>query len=127
VNEYRQELLAKIGINKQESELKSSFWPFISKVPNLGELFIREFANKLDWNNVSSIQSFSNDFLLEFGSSIVWDNYFLYNSVDYLIIKKFLPKTKFHLLNDFESSHLTDVQKQEIQRLLNVKNLFKIK
>ena len=124
MNEYRQKLLENLGVEKTEKELRPRFWFTISMVPNIGDEFIREFADKLDWPNVSRIQKLSDDLIYELKHYINWNNYFIYNEANFSIIKQFILKTNFRKLDNFKSSHLTNSQKQEIRKLLDFKFIF---
>ena len=123
MKEYRRKLLRDIGIHKAEEEISRTLWSHISFFePN--DEFIHEFFDKLDWSMISKVHKLSDELILKYNHLIEWDHYFLNNAVELPIIKKFITKTTFRYTHDFETSHLTSLQKQDIQRLLDFKYMF---
>jgi hypothetical protein len=124
LGDRRHKLLKEISFTKEES-ISNTGWSTISAHPNLSEEFIREFSDKLDWMVLSQKQKFTDEFILEFKHLVDLEFCFIFNKVRFSIIKKYIPKTTFRCIYDFNSSHLSDIQKKEIQRLIDFKKLFK--
>ena len=124
MSNYRQRLLANIGITTPEAHLRPAAWPTISASSRLNEVFICEFANKLDWLVVSRCQPMSNGLIHKFKDRIDWRVYFTYNMADFSIMKQFVFKSNLCSIEQLKTSHLSDVEKQEIQRLLELKFMF---
>jgi hypothetical protein len=125
MNKFRRKLLDDINLNMREESITNRHWITISVHPGLSEEFIREFSDKLDWTILSQKQKFTDEFILEFKHLIDLDYCFIHNKVGFPIIKKFIPKTTFRSIYDFKVSHLSDIQKKEIQRLIDFKRTFK--
>ena len=147
MNDYRQKLLAEKNIVIPENEItpkewssisKSRLtedfirefqnqvdWVYISSYQRLSEDFIREFEHKVDWVRISIHQILSDEFILEFRDSMDWDRYLFYQEASFSIIKKFIFKTEYAHIDKIKHSHLSDVQKQEIEKMLALKYMFK--
>ena len=102
MNTYREKLLFEIGIIKDENELKFQ-----------------------DWFEITGHAELSDAFLIEFQDYIFWTHYFNEKSVKYSIIKSFILKTNISNLSHFKTDHLTNNQKEDIRKLLDLKYLFK--
>jgi hypothetical protein len=99
-------------------------WYHISKYQKLSENFIRANQEKVDWSAIVSHQLLSEDFLCEFHKRIPWAYYFRSKNATFPIIKKFLLKTKFKNVEEILCDHLTNKQKLEVQKILNIKHIF---
>jgi hypothetical protein len=126
MNEYRQKLLEEVGIKKCIENINSSNWVTISTLPNLKEAFIREFADNLDWFYICNYIKLSDELLIELNDYILWNIYLENFSVNFNVLKKFILKTKIRSTNEIRTTLLTNIEIQEIQRLLDFRNLFKI-
>jgi hypothetical protein len=91
---------------------------------NLSEGFIREFQDRLNWIDITENQNLSDDFIIEFKNKVDWYRLFSYRKASFPIIKQFILKSKFRNIDDFKSSHLTVLQRQEIQKILDLKYMF---
>jgi hypothetical protein len=125
MNELRQNLLRSLGIDIPENKLTLLSWYNISLSKNLTEELIREFADKLHWDAILLHFPLSVELTYEFNQHINWETYFLLISADFSIMKQFILKTSFRSINGFKTSHLTDSQKQDIQKLFDLKYMFK--
>jgi hypothetical protein len=99
-------------------------WRFVSEYQILSENFIREFEDKVNWCRISEDQKLSNNFLIEFKERIFWLNYFYFQEADYVIVKSFILRTNYTNTKEFASTHLNDIQKGNINKMLSLKNLF---
>jgi hypothetical protein len=147
--EMRRKLLEEIGIKTPENKIQPQKWENISIDYTLSEEFIREFQVQLDWQSISSYQkmsedfirefvnkvcwyriptsqSLSDEFIIEFSDKVKWEFYFYYTEGSYPIMKKYISKTNHKKCSEFRTKHLTEKQKEEIERLLKLKNVFKI-
>jgi hypothetical protein len=100
------------------------FWHYVSGCQILSEDFIREFEDKLTWRYISEYQNLSENFIVEFQNNIDWHVYFKRQRASFQIIKKFIVKTSYNDTNQFTTSHLTNKEKEEIEKLLKLRNLF---
>jgi hypothetical protein len=102
-------------------------WYAISSYQMISENFIREFHNEVNWFYISSNSNFvlSEKFLLDFKNKINWTFYFKYQAASFHIFKKFITKTEFTNIDQILISHLNNIQKEEIQKLIQFKNIFK--
>jgi hypothetical protein len=99
-------------------------WGYISFRQILSEDFMKKFTDKVNWDNVSSKQLMSNGFIHENSNKINFIIYFNYQKANFEIIKKYILKTTLTHIRSIRSDHLTEAQKQEIQRILDLKYLF---
>ena len=118
----RNEHLTKNSIREFKDEVD---WNFISLNRNLTEDFIREFQELFNWIFVVRYQKMSDSFVIEFNEIIDFNDYFLFHDATFPIMKKFIFKTKYHELKQFKTTHLNEEQEQEIQRLLDLKYMFR--
>jgi hypothetical protein len=102
MNPYREKLLKDIGINKKESELKFVEWFDISRYSNL-----------------------SDEFLLEFKNRIFWTHYFKNKPVSYEVMKSTIFLSSHSEIKNFRIEHLSNSQQESIQKILDLKNIFK--
>ena len=100
-------------------------WLFISSRQILSENFIIKNQNDVYWNFISKCQILSDDFLIKYSENIYWDWYFLNQEASLRVIKKFILKTTFKSMRDFKISHLNELEKQEVEKLLKLRSLFK--
>ena len=100
------------------------YWNYISSYQKLSEEFIREFEDKIDWDRIPASQILSDEFILEFNGRIDWELYFYYAAGSYPIMKKFISKTSYRSSLEFKSRHLNENQKREINKILELKNIF---
>jgi hypothetical protein len=149
MNDYRNDLLKRVGIEKLESELGVFDWIYISKEINLSddfivafkenlnwtsisihrklsEDFIRKYQHLLNWHIISRDQKLSDDFLIEFEDKIVWPYYFLNDKPSFLILKKYILKVNNECSASVPLEHLNDFEQQEVKRIINLKQLFTI-
>jgi hypothetical protein len=99
-------------------------WGYISFRQILSEDFMKKFIDKVNWDNISSKQLMSNDFIHENSNKINFTIYFNYQKVNLEIINKYILKTTLKQIRGIRSDHLTVAQKQEIQKILDLKYLF---
>jgi hypothetical protein len=125
--EYRRKLLKEIGITKSEFALLYADWFKISRSGNLSEKFIREFKDNIHWGNLCINQKLSDDFLIEFQEMINWTEYFMFNDSSFTIMKKFITKAIIDCDYHFRLSHFNENQRNEIQRIIKLKNIFQNK
>ena len=121
---YRRDLLREINIKNSEEELTGFDWLTISLKDKLSEEFIREFQDNVIWQYICEHQTLSKDFLNEFKDRIIWSCYFVSKEVEYEIMKSFILKTDYTSLDSFETLHLSNNQRKEIQRILDLKHTF---
>jgi hypothetical protein len=127
MNEYRQRLLNEHCITLFEEQLTQYRWYIICRNTRLSKEFIREFYDKLDWGTICMFQTLSDETIFEFKNNINFNTYFIHKTVEYKIIKRYISKTYFRNVENFKSEHLTDFQKQVIQKMLDLKYLFNSK
>ena len=121
MTKYRQKLLHEHFIIQTEEQLTSDDWLDISLNRILTEEFIREFKNYVKWKYICRSQQLSLEFLKEFKNKIDWNDYFLYKKAEFPIIKHFFLRSKHKKTDFLYMEHLTEPQKEEIQKLLNLK------
>jgi hypothetical protein len=85
---------------------------------------MREFQNELVWTDIASYQNLSDKFIIEFKDKIYWKFYFEDRNASFDIIKKFIFKTDFEDIEEFNIDHLNVSQIQEIEKLLKLKQIF---
>jgi hypothetical protein len=66
----------------------------------------------------------SEEFVEEFKKKIYWESHFEELCVDYNIIKKYILRTDFESIDEFETSHLNEKQKRDINNLLKLRQIF---
>ena len=125
MSENRRKLLKEIGINKYEIFLSYSNWQVISSSGKLSEEFMKEFIGELHWNVVLTKQVLSDDFLIEIQDKMNWTVYFMYANSSFFIMKKFILKAKTIYFKRFKVSHFNEQQINELQRILDLKNIFR--
>ena len=124
MKDHRRKLLKNIGIHRAEEEISEDLWNHISIIkPN--DAFIHEFHDKLDWTMISRVHTLPDETILKYKHLIEWDYYFAKNEVKFAIMKQFILKTKFRTRYEFQSSQLSAIEKQENERILDIKYLFK--
>ena len=149
MSEMRRKLLEEIGIETPEYKITPQKWEDICIDYTLSEEFIREFQDQIDWRNVSTYQkmtenfirefedkvcwyrvptsqSLSDRFVIEYNNKVDWEFYFYYTEGSFPIMKKYISKTNHKNCSEFKTKHLNQKQKEEIERLLKLKNVFKI-
>jgi hypothetical protein len=102
MNSYREKLLKDIGIEINESELKF-----------------------IDWLDISRYSVLSDEFLLEFKYLIFWTHYFKNKPVSYEVMKSTIFLSSHLKINNFRTEHLSNSQQESIQKILDLKNVFK--
>jgi hypothetical protein len=125
MSERRQNLLRILDRELIEGKMTSLSWYKISFSKHLTDDVIREFADKLDWDALLLHYPFSNELTREFQKYIDWEHYFILINADFSIIKQFILKTEFDSTKQFKTSHLTEYQIVEIQKIFDFKYLFK--
>ena len=100
-------------------------WDYISYHQKLSENFIREFQDRVEWYSITKVQHLSDNFIIEFREKINFELYFIYQEASFLIMKKFILKTSHRNTKEFKTSHLTDIQRKEIEKILSLKYTFK--
>jgi hypothetical protein len=85
---------------------------------------MRKFENKLDWESISHFIHLPNELILEFRKNIDWMELFSQHNIDFDIMKKFINKTQFENIEEFNTEHLSEDQKNRIQKILDIKYLF---
>jgi hypothetical protein len=118
-----------ISGNKLSEEFIREFqdkvdWVRISKSQKLSESFICEFKDKVDWMYISGYQTLSDDFLNKYKKNIDWEFYFYQNAANYLILKRFISKTTYRHIVQFNTELLSESQKKDIKKILSIKNMF---
>ena len=68
----------------------------MSKYQHLSENFIREFADRVDWDYISIIQHLSEDFIREFADRVDWD----YISKHQVLTPEFAKEMKISIRNN---------------------------
>jgi hypothetical protein len=121
---YRKRLLESIGITEPEPFLTHKEWISISRLGDLTDDFIREFNEDIYWSYLFLHQKISDDLLIEFEHRIDWTWYFLRVNSSFSIIKKYITRCEPDYLDQAELSHFSKLQLQEIQRILDFKNIF---
>ena len=66
----------------------------------------------------------SENFIIEFESKIEWEMYFYFQEASLQILKRFIFKTGFKETGNFKMNHLTETEKKELEKLLNLKYMF---
>jgi hypothetical protein len=102
-------------------------WYFISGHQKVTEKMIEKYEKLLDWDRITSAQRMTDEFVRKYKHKINWPCYFKENFASFSIMKEFILKTDFVSIDEFESSDLNEYEKKEIQKLLDLKNTFKIK
>ena len=125
MNEYRECLLKEVGYEGGEDSMVTDDWFNLSFNGKLSTKFIYEFEEDLSWYHISMNNNVTEDVLREFNDRINWYCYFEECESSFSIIKSYITKTKFRTIDDFFTAHLSILQKQEIQRVLDLKYLFK--
>jgi hypothetical protein len=147
MNEVREKLLKSIDITNTGSDLSNLNWQYIceycvlseefirefkeevlwddiSENQVLSEDFIREFQHKVYWPHISHCQKFSDEFLLEFSNKINWFWYLNSKEASFPILMKFIPEWNKMLIEMIKTYHLTDLQREKIKKIINLKYLF---
>ena len=147
MSEYRKKLLNDIGVDFSELDITIQNWKLISKNKILSEEFIREFQDFVDWMYVTAFQTLSEEFIREFQEKVSWtyvssrqfltdeflvefkhkiqlDTYFGSQKSSMFILMKFIIKSSYEHIPPLSLKSLDAQQQQEIQRLLDIKNLF---
>jgi hypothetical protein len=125
LNSYRDQLLREAGYHKPEMLMTPTNWRFVFLTGILSVEFFLEFEEYLNWEIISKNNKISEEVLHKFNDKINWDTYFVECAASFSLIKKYITKTDFKTINDFYTAHLNSYQKQEIQKVLDFKNLFK--
>ena len=126
MNEYRKRLLADFGVTQSEESISYAGWYNVSMHPDLTDEFIREFSDKIIWNVLCLSRAVLSDTIVcEFNHFINFHAYFYHKKANYELIKQYILKTDYRKVENFKSTHLTNTQKQSIQKILNLKYLFK--
>ena len=99
-------------------------WDILSESKDLSEEFIEEYADKLTWQLLSVFQKMSDEFLIKHKDKMIWVWYFKHQVASYPIVKKFITRTHFENVDQFNATGLTEIQKIEIDRLLKLKYMF---
>ena len=99
-------------------------WIRICANQKLSNEFIREMHDKVHWLSLCDKQDLPDDMLMEFQHHIRWEEFFHYRAASYPILKKFIAKTSFLNMNEFETKHLSAIQYKEIEKILTLKNIF---
>jgi hypothetical protein len=102
-------------------------WYYLSRYQNLSEEFICEFIDIIDWRFVSRFQNLSEDFIFKYKDKIRWESYFEREKVSFQIIKKFIVNTNYKDVSEIYNCHLNNEERIEIEKLIRLKNMFKIK
>jgi hypothetical protein len=100
-------------------------WDILCERKVLSEEFIEKHSDNLTWEMISAYQNLSDEFLIKHKEKINWIWYFTDKQASYEITKKFITKTHSRSTDHFNSSGLTQIQKNEINKLLNLKYMFK--
>jgi hypothetical protein len=99
-------------------------WDIFSERKVLSEEFIDKYEDNLTWELISVYQKMSDEFLIKHKEKINWIWYFTDIKASYEITKKFITKTHSRSTDHFNSSGLTQIQKNEINKLLSLKHMF---
>jgi hypothetical protein len=100
------------------------YWYSIFKNQNLSRGFIYDFLPKVNWLAISSSKHLTDDLIIEFQDKISWELHFIHRESSFNIIKKFILKTDFKKLENFQTSHLTSEQKLAIEKMFKLKYMF---
>ena len=101
-------------------------WTSISIHRDLSEDFIRKYHYFLEWKFISRDQKLSDDFLIEFEDKIIWPYYFYNEKPSFLMLKRHILKVSNEFSASISLEHLNDYEQQEINRIMNLKQLFTI-
>ena len=99
-------------------------WDILCERKVLSEEFIEKNSNELTWGMISGYQKMSDEFLIKHKDKINWIWYFTDRQASYEITKKFITKTNSRSTDHFNSSGLTQIQKNEINKMLELKHMF---
>ena len=99
-------------------------WFSFSLNENITEEIIQKFTDYVEWEEVSKRQNLTNLFVTENKDKVHWNRYFVYQKADFEMYKKFITKTTYKKVEEFKNAHLSRLQKQEIQKILDLKYLF---
>lgn len=127
MNKYREKLLRSVGLDTTIENIENGLpfiWSRISSHRKMNDEFIREFADNLNWGDICSTKRLSDEILLEFGERIPWNIYLRHFSVPFNILKKFITKSSIRSLDYVATYTLSDLEKEEIQRVLDFKYMF---
>jgi hypothetical protein len=93
----------------------------------LSEEFITEFSERLDWDSVSEFQVLTDSIIANFNDKINWELYFYNRHSRFELLKKHIVKAGFKNTSEFSDAHLNEYEIQELQKIMDVRNIFKPK
>jgi hypothetical protein len=99
-------------------------WDYITEYQSLSEEFIQEFQHQVDWTMISGKFILTDEFLFKYSDKICWETYFNFNEAKFHIIKKFIFKTRFKDIDDFNAFHLNINERNYIKKILKFKYAF---
>jgi hypothetical protein len=97
-------------------------WHNISTYQVLSENFIKKYKKFVDWKSLSKKdKEYTETFLIEFQNEMNFNLYFNSYESSYKIIKKFITKMDMKSICDIRHLHLTEKEKQDIQKMIVLK------
>jgi hypothetical protein len=101
-------------------------WTKVSNRPNLSEQFIRDFKDELSWVAISSKQNLSENFIAEFSNYVNWQNIARNQQLSFkFIVSKFSKMELGDIYMNNNIKTLNQNQKNELEKLYKIKNLFR--
>ena len=88
--------------NKYGIESKADTWKELSRIHNLSEDFIREFADRVDWYYVSEYQKLSESFIKEFAGKVDWYCISAYQKLSESFIREFADKVDWYCISAYQ-------------------------
>ena len=100
-------------VRRHLTDLKKgySFWSDVSSHVELSEQFIREYADKINWEYISKYQKLSEQFIEEFKDEVHWENIIIKQSLNEQFIKKHWKKISIHLNSGWKWREMLKKQK----------------
>ena len=89
-------------------------WDNISTYQKLSESFIREFQHKVDWYNISKCQKLSESFIRGFQDKVDWYNISKYQKLSEGFINEFKDKLDIRFIKDSWHYKTTGEKKQAV-------------
>jgi len=98
-------------------------WDNISYSQKLSEAFIREFQNKVYWSYISRYQKLSEDFIREFQNKVYWSYISYYQVLSPKFLKEFANKINNNTYNAINKKKTLEAKTKECKEYAKKYNL----
>lgn len=85
---------------QENQEVDPQLWGAISLNPNISEIFIEKYANKVNWTSVSAIHKLSEDFIERHADKVDWEYISLNQTLSEKIIEKYANKVDWSCISE---------------------------